>query len=198
MRRFFLCVLCVLTLTAAAGARQDERQPEGKPTPRAESKQETPKPAASAGSEQPRHPAQLANVRLEVTITDQRASGQPTTKTVALVLADRANGRIRTTGEVRVQRQIPGGGVQESETRIVVLNVDAHPELTRDGRVRAHVTLEYKPVAGEAANEEQALTTISEQFAVILEDGKPLVVSQSADPTTDRRVRVEVKATILK
>jgi hypothetical protein len=64
--------------------------------------------------------------------------------------------------------------------------------------VRAHVTLEYRPVGGEAANEEQALTTISETFTVILEDGKPLVVSQSADPTTDRRVRVELKSTILK
>jgi hypothetical protein len=79
-----------------------------------------------------------------------------------------------------------------------VLNVDAHPELVRDGRVRAHVTLEYRPTIAEAKTEEQVLTTISESFTVNLEDGKPLVVSQSADPNTDRRVRVEVKATILK
>jgi hypothetical protein len=33
---------------------------------------------------------------------------------------------------------------------------------------------------------------------VILQNGKPLVVSQAADPTTDRKMTVEVKATILK
>ena len=32
----------------------------------------------------------------------------------------------------------------------------------------------------------------------MLEDGKPLVISQSADPATDRKVKVEVKATILR
>jgi hypothetical protein len=42
------------------------------------------------------------------------------------------------------------------------------------------------------------LTDISESLTVILEDGKPLVVSQSADPGSDRKVRVEIKATILK
>ena len=210
MRRFFVCVVGVIALAAPAGAGQDERPAkraevqQAKPTDPAQPKpkssvpaEETPKTSPVPMAEPWGRGGQLANVRLEVTISDQRASGPPTTKTVALVLADRANGRIRTTGEVRVPRQAGGASVA-FDTRIVVLNVDAQPEFTRDGRVRAHVTLEYKPVAGEAVNEEQALTTISESFAVILEDGKPLVVSQSADPTTDRRVRVEVKATILK
>jgi hypothetical protein len=33
---------------------------------------------------------------------------------------------------------------------------------------------------------------------VILQNGKPLIISQSADPVSDRKVVVEVKATILK
>jgi hypothetical protein len=33
---------------------------------------------------------------------------------------------------------------------------------------------------------------------VVLQDGKPLMVSQSADPTTERRVTAELTATILK
>ena len=32
----------------------------------------------------------------------------------------------------------------------------------------------------------------------IVEDGKPLLVAQSADPTSDRKVTVEVKAAILR
>jgi hypothetical protein len=34
--------------------------------------------------------------------------------------------------------------------------------------------------------------------SAVLEDGKPLVVSQTADPASDRQVKVELKATILK
>jgi hypothetical protein len=35
-------------------------------------------------------------------------------------------------------------------------------------------------------------------LSVILESGKPMVVSQAADPTSDRKITVEVTATILK
>ena len=192
MRRFVMCVVGVVAfavpvagqedvLTAVVSQQQAQEKPGSTPPPE---KQETPKPSAEPST----RVGQLANVRLEVTITDQRASGQPTTKTVSLTLADRANGRIRTSGDIRT----PQG------YRPITLNVDAHPEFTRDGRVRAQITLEYRPAVGEATTEEQAMTAISETFAVILDDGKALVVSQSADPYTDRRVRVEVKATILK
>lgn len=202
MRRFVLCVVGVVALAVPIVAGQDEvpsalsqQQVQPKPvsTPPAD-KQEAPKPAAP---EPPRQRGQLANVRLEVTITDQRGTGQPTTKTVALVLADRAFGRIRTTGEVPVQMKTPGD-ITNFQMRSIVLNVDARTELTLDGRVRAEITLEYKPTGSQPSADEPLPTTISESVAVILEDGKPLVVSQSADPNTDRRVRVEVKATILK
>lgn len=165
-------------------AQQKPGQAQQKPAPTAEAKQETPRqippPEPNRG--------QLTNVRLEVTITDQRGSGQPTTKTVALVLADRSPGRLRTSGDVRT----PQG------YRPIALNIDARPEFTRDGRVRANVTLDYRPSVGEGTSEEQVLTTITESFEVILEDGKALIVSQSADPYSDRRVRVELKATVLK
>jgi len=41
-------------------------------------------------------------------------------------------------------------------------------------------------------------TNLRETLSVIVEDGKPLNVAQSAEPNTDRTVTVEVKATILK
>jgi hypothetical protein len=40
-------------------------------------------------------------------------------------------------------------------------------------------------------------TDVNEMIAVVLDDGKPMMVTQSADPVTDRKVTVEVKATIL-
>ena len=219
MRRFLLCVVGVVALTTPGVASREEgagraavfqppkptQQPSPKPkpgTPAEETQQVTLAPEPN------RRSGQLANVKLDVTIADQRGTGQPTTKTVSLVLADRANGRIRTTGEIPVPITLPGPSpTTQYQMRSIVLNVDAYPELTRDGRVRAYVTLEYRPATTESgprgtpndgAGGEQLPPTISESFTVVLDDGKPLVVSQSADPNTDRRVRVEVKATILK
>ena len=42
------------------------------------------------------------------------------------------------------------------------------------------------------------IANLNEQMTVYLTDGKPLLISQSADPKGDRRVTVEVTATIVK
>ena len=41
-------------------------------------------------------------------------------------------------------------------------------------------------------------TDIKQNLVLVLESGKSLVVSQATDPVSDRRVTVEVTATILK
>jgi hypothetical protein len=41
-------------------------------------------------------------------------------------------------------------------------------------------------------------TRTRSSFAVVLDDGKSMVASNISDPATDRRVRVEVTATVLK
>jgi glucose/arabinose dehydrogenase len=137
------------------------------------------KPAAPDQSQnQPsaRNPAQLANIRIEMTITDQRSDVQTSPKTVTLLVEDRHSGRIRTG------------------RNNLVLNVDASAEIVRDSRIRVLLSLEYTPSdAGQGAP-----MAISEAVATLLEDGKPLVVSQSADPSSDRKVRVELKATIVR
>jgi hypothetical protein len=139
-----------------------------------------PKPAeAPPPAQPPRPPAQLVNIRLDFTVTEQRSGTTLEPKTVTMLIADRENGRVRT-----------GGGN-------AMLNVDARPELTRDGRVRLVLSLEYRRQAEEAEKTPPAL--LSQSMATIMDDGKATVVSQSADPTAGRTaVRVEVKATILK
>ena len=42
------------------------------------------------------------------------------------------------------------------------------------------------------------MVPLHESVPVILENGKPMIAAQSADPIGDRQVTVEVKATILK
>ena len=139
--------------------------------------QESAAPQKPSEPQAPRVASQAANVRVELTITDQRSDAQPSPKTVTLLMEDRQNGRIRT-----------GRGN-------ATLNVDARPEIVREGRVRVTVSLEYTPQDGP---DRPPQPPIQESVTALLDDGKTLLVSQSADPTSDRKVRVELKATILK
>jgi hypothetical protein len=141
---------------------------------------------------------QAINVRLELTIRDQRGSGQPVTKTISMVAADRTMGRIRTGSTVFTERHGP---------QPVLVNVDGRPTVLSDGRVLLQLTLEYRPADPVAPRPEgapappaqaQAPPHVSETIETIVENGKPLVISRSADPDSDRSVTVEVKATILK
>jgi hypothetical protein len=142
------------------------------------SAQETPAAQRPAEQVQPaRSPAQLANIRIELTIMDQRSDAPGAPKTVTMLIEDRQSARIRT-----------GRGNAS-------LNVDGRPEILREGRIRVTLSLEYAPQEGP---ERAAPMPIQESVTALLEDGKPLVVSQSADPSGDRKVRLEVKATIVK
>jgi hypothetical protein len=149
-------------------------------------------PAATKNAEaqkpSPPRPEPTMNIRLDLTITDQRGDAQPVSKTVTMTMVDTGYGRIRTNGDVRT----PLG------FRPVTLNVDALPRVHKDGKIRVELTIEYRPTAAEAESEKSTTPTINETITVLLEDSKPLVISQSADPATDRKVKVEAKATILK
>ena len=102
----------------------------------------------------------------------------------------------------------------------VGLNIDAAANIHQGGLITVRVTFEYSPAQGASlppggGTREQVDATIKqlserglsptsqpaelhESINVILQDSKPLLVSQSADPTTDRKVTVELMATVLK
>jgi hypothetical protein len=136
------------------------------------------------------------NVRLEITITDQRGNTEPIVKTVTKTVADRSWIRIRTGADVQTRIGM----------RNVVLNIDSYPRVlptspgsqTPSNKLKVDLTIEYRPIALESDAEKGTTPTINESLTIILEDGKPMVISQSADPATDRRVKVEAKATILR
>jgi len=121
-------------------------------------------------------------------ITDQRAGGAPVKKTVTVIVGDQQNGMIRS------ESLIPNIG-------LVPLHIDAEPEILPDGRIWLRFGLNYdlptdaQPVS---APERVAKMMIRESVRLILESGKALLVTQSADPVGDRQVMVEVKATVLK
>jgi hypothetical protein len=179
--------LFVVVMLAASPALAQAKATPAKEKP-AEQKSADQKSGDAAAKPSAPAPQPTANIRIELTITDQRGTAAPISKIITMTMVDGGLGRIRTGGEVRTPLNV----------RQVTLNVDAQPRIYKDGKIRVDMTIEYRPIAGESDTEQSSTPTINESIGVLLEDGKPLLISQSADPATDRKVKVEVKATILK
>jgi len=136
-----------------------------------------------------RSPRQLANVRVDVKITDVRGGQTVATKTVSMTISD------QETGIARSQVEAPYGKTEISRTAF--LKTDARPEIVEGQKVRLRLSLEYNLIdAIDAAK--PPVTTVQESLVVLLESGKTVTVAESAEPGSDRRVRVEVTATILR
>jgi hypothetical protein len=101
-----------------------------------------------------------------------------------MLVADREIGSIRSSGRVR-----NAGRVQ--------LNVDVRPQILQSGAIRVMLGLEYNPgtLGNDAPTE---WLSLNEQIGVVLQPGKPLLVSQAADPASDRKITVELTATLLR
>jgi hypothetical protein len=137
----------------------------------------------------PRNRGQLVNLRLEFTVTDQIGTAPPVKKTITMNVADGESGRIRTNADVFRKNSNP---------TVVPLSVDASPEI-EGTKIRLRASLEYQLLSDAAGPDLPAgKTSITQSVTSILSDGVPTILSQSADPLTDRKVTLEVKATIIK
>ena len=153
-------------------------------------------PAAESAL-QPSDLAPFVNVRIDLTIIDQVASGAPARKTVSMYIADKSNANVRTTGRM----------LTREGWRDVVINVDARPSVIRGktDAIRLDLGLEYRPMAAQTSpapidSRETGVqpTALKQNVVTILDSGKPILISQAADPSSDRRISVELKATIEK
>ena len=83
--------------------------------------------------------------------------------------------------------------------RNVPLNLDANPTILANGKIRLNCSIQYNAaLAAPNDRDPRVGTDIKQNLVLILESGKSLVVSQATDPISDRRVTVEVTATILR
>jgi hypothetical protein len=134
----------------------------------------------------PEPPSSWQNVKIEVSISDTVTADVQTRKTVSMIILDGRSGQIRS-------------GASNS-----LINVDAQPTVRQDGRIYLHVTVEYQPELTAQQNQTLIkdgigrLPILIESLALILVDGKMMVASQSADPRGDRKVTVEITATVQK
>ena len=146
---------------------------------------QTPAPAAAPATQPPRQPAtpaQLVNIKIVVNVIEE-GGGQPLAqKATSLTLADRQSGSVRATSS-RTERTADDREVSMPYRTFV----DALPVMQRDGRVQVQLTLEHGRPGSSSVRVEP-----------LLESGKTLVVSESTDPASDRRTRVELTATVLK
>jgi hypothetical protein len=122
--------LCVLSTRALDAQSEPAVLPPSPPTPLIAPA--APQSATPPGSLEGRGP----NVRVEVTIRDQRVDGPALTKTVSVVVASGEQGRVRT---------LPHGLNIPTP-----LNVDASPEVSDNNRIFLRLTLEYGALDGKA------------------------------------------------
>lgn len=131
----------------------------------------------------------LTNVQVELTISDQTGSGPPEKKTVSMVASSGSWGRIRSAQMVR----------DSGRDQVIDLNVDARPMVSVDGPIQLELTVVYSPPGATTGDVPRVRPTgVNQSLTVILNSGKPLVISQAADPVGDRKIIVEAKATVLK
>jgi hypothetical protein len=203
-------MIIALALAAAlASAQQPPVKPAPKPVPAPVAPQapRPPEAAQPAPAEAPMPPPapqarnQPINVKVEVTITEQRGKSAPNRKLLTIIAADGFRNAIRSQETFFPPMEVP-------------LNVDVTPNILTElgkntGKIRLILNLEYDlpgfaggPEPRKTATGEWERTTLKsavrENLIMILDDGKPLVAAQSADPVSDRQVTVEVRATVLK
>jgi hypothetical protein len=132
---------------------------------------------------------QPVNVKVDLTITDQTSPGKPARRTLSMIVADQQRGSIRNRGFVALD----GKGRFD-----VILNVDATPVLMPDKTIRLHLALEYAPKPdAENATTGEGRSHLNQTLSLILTPGKALTISQASDPTSDRRITVDVIAALL-
>jgi asparagine N-glycosylation enzyme membrane subunit Stt3 len=77
----------------------------------------------------------------------------------------------------------------------VPLNVDViRPAILESGSITAMILVEYQPTSPGTV---QVPATVKASLDAVLPNGRRVVVSETADPTSERTTTLEVTATVL-
>lgn len=174
-------ILTTFAIVATAGTMAFAQTKPAAPKPGAKEQMVTQKIAAA-------REGKAVNIRIELAITDQVDPASPGRKVVTMIVADGQVGNVRSRANVRL-----GNGYRPIE-----INADARPRILTGNEIRLDLGLEYQPGSGKSDETgQEGMAQMTQRLSVILQSGKPLLVAQAADPASDRKVTVEVTATIL-
>jgi hypothetical protein len=209
--------ICAALMSVPAAYATQTTQPQAAAQPKKSATTEPSKPteekSQSTPVKSPEPPPLAVNVKIEVSITDQSGNNPPAKKTVSMVVGDRQRNSIRSSASVPVKSVAftkPPGATESTPANIltpsvsyrnVTINVDAHPSIVQKepNKLMLELVIQYQPKSGGGQEDlEPGMASLNESMSLILESGKPTVVSQAADPTSDRKITVDVTATILK
>lgn len=198
------------------------------PGGQAEPKEAQAKPAAprTESAPAPRNPiADAVNVRFDVTISHQIGSQPPVIRTATLTVAEfvpyPGNSRVSESGyhSLRGGTQVAvvsktmesadkaKGDIPPSVTsydyRTAGISLDIRYVTVSANRVRASFGVEFSTVERADTGLEPSFPrfpTFQQNFTLVLDSGKPILVAQSSDQVdkVDRVQKVEIKATILR
>ena len=185
MKTLIVAVVMIVAVLSDAHAQGRQGAPPTPPKPPAPpaapaAPMEAAAPAAAAKPVQGPGPGELVNIRVDVTFTEDGGPDALLRKAVSITTSDRRNGMVRSQALTVSQNRAEGQ-----------IAVDTRPWIERDGRIRTLVTVSY-------VSHPHFSNVGQLKFEPLLESGKPLVVSQAPSAVSDRRVTVEVTATILK
>ena len=157
----------------------------------------TPAPAVAPAPPEP--PARIAkgeavNVRVDLRLRTQSGSSTTSERTLSVVaVGDGSKTAVRSGSDV----PIPTGAGGAFQYRNVGLTADVRVIVEK--RVQLSLTLSYNYLATTpAADKPVTIGSMTSEIRALLEDGKPLVISDQVDAATDQRLIVEAKATILR
>ena len=137
--------------------------------------------------------------QIDATVAELRGSQVLDKKVISVTCVDGDSGSVRSTQAVPFKVK----GSDGFSYRDMLFNMDAAVALRDEGRVWTKITVDYRSTprspAGDVPNEDEAIPGgIRQSVAVVLQSGVPLMVAQSADAVGDRRVSLEVTATVMK
>jgi hypothetical protein len=206
-------IFAMVVLAASHAFAQAPRPPEAPPAPKAAAAPQAPAtppapPATAAPATAPAPPpppppappgpprreSQPINVKVDLTITEDGGPDPVIRKSITAVVGDGFSGYVR---EQAVSNRVPVPGEAPPPRVGAPLNLDAYPVILPNGKVRLSCTIQYV-TRGPAQDPQRMTTDIKQNLVLILESGKPLVVSQATDPIGERKVTVEVTATVLR
>ena len=185
MKNVILMLSCLLAAPVAVMAQTDTQKPKTTTQVQADvEKTQAIKAKVEEAQSGYRFVRTLTNVEVELTLTDQIGKAAPAKKTVSMIVSSGNWGKIRNNAA--------------STGRFpVALNVDARPYVSIDGPIQLELTIYYYPPQGDP-KEPSTPTELNQSMTIVLQSGKPMLISQAADPASDRKVTVEAKATVLK